>query len=149
VAMVGTGSIEDFNARIGSAALIAYGPRGHVDRRDDYLAELARELQGWTYERLTQALAGSAFWIERVASYDDLARDEQVRDQQRLGSVRAGSERATVLNPPVAFDGQFGATRIDPPELGQHTRELLGEAGFAADAIEGLLSERVVLASGV
>ena len=34
------------------------------------------------------------------------------------------------------------------PRLGQHTREILAEAGYASDDIDALLAQRVVMTDG-
>lgn len=49
------------------------------------------------------------------------------------------------LRPPLAVDGMAGYPR-GAPALGQHTTEILGQAGLGADAIEDLLARGIVAA---
>ena len=47
---------------------------------------------------------------------------------------------------PVRFDGQRAAITM-PPRLGEHTRELLAQAGLGPAQIEALLGARAAIAS--
>ncbi len=144
VALVGIGIADQLAALLGSEPLANLGAGAYIDRRDEYLSALSNELKNWTFERLSSALEGSPLWMERVASYDDLLLDEQIKNQNRLGTVRSGSKTATVLNPPIVFDGEAFDVRIDPPELGSHTRSILEELDFTSTAIDQLIQEGVV-----
>ncbi len=54
-----------------------------------------------------------------------------------LGGVRGVSQ-------PLRFDGERAALRRPPPMLGEHTREVLTEIGFAAEEIERLARDGAV-----
>ena len=46
-----------------------------------------------------------------------------------------GGEAKTPLLP-VSMDGRAAANRRDPPQIGEHTREVLSEIGFSSSEIE-------------
>jgi crotonobetainyl-CoA:carnitine CoA-transferase CaiB-like acyl-CoA transferase len=46
---------------------------------------------------------------------------------------------------PFASDAYDFAVRLPPPGLGEHTREVLAEAGLAASEIDALIAAKVVL----
>lgn len=56
----------------------------------------------------------------------------------------ASGERARVVRTPVRFSETMPPTNADVPELGQHTEEVLLEAGYSWDEIGALAEESVI-----
>lgn len=92
----------------------------------------------------------SAAWVDRlravgvpVAPVQDLvqvAGDEQTRALgilQQLGGL-------TAVAPPLVVDGDRVPFRSPPPLLGEHSAEVLREAGFSGAEIAGLVADGVV-----
>ena len=88
-------------------------------------------------------------WYAPVNDY------EQVESRPAGGAQRRGHGSWTIPRParcgcwpiPVRYDGQAPALRRMPPALGEHTREVLAEAGYSPQEIEQLLAEGVALAA--
>ena len=80
---------------------------------------------------------------------EELYDDEHLKATGGLADIklpdgeRAGQTAQTTLFP-FTMDGQRLNVRLDPPTLGQHTRELLSSLGYAASDIETLHSQAVV-----
>ncbi|MFF5234578.1 CaiB/BaiF CoA transferase family protein [Dactylosporangium sp. NPDC000521] len=146
VAIAVSGTMDDFGAALGSEELAAFDQDERRRRRDEYAGILGRVLAGWTYQQLADVLEPRGFWIERVATYDDVRSDPQVRDEQLLMELPAGAARATVLAHPVRYDGELPALRAAPPELGEHTRDMLCEVGFSAADVDAFAASGVVRA---
>lgn len=101
---------------------------------------------------LTPPIAGrlaehpSAHWVERlrragvpvtaVRDVAEVARDEQTA---ALGILQELGGHVTV-GPPVSFDGERPTYRSAPPRAGEHSAEVLAEAGFSAAEIAELIS---------
>lgn len=96
-----------------------------------------------------------AEWIERmiqegvpvapVNTLDKVFADPQVLHRlmrQTVAHPTAGS--VDLPGPPVKFPATGGAIRRPPPLLGQHTREIVAEAGYAPAEIERLLAAGVI-----
>jgi crotonobetainyl-CoA:carnitine CoA-transferase CaiB-like acyl-CoA transferase len=77
--------------------------------------------------------------------YDDphLAATGGLADIRLPDGERAGQTVKTTLFP-IALEGQRLGVRLDPPKMGEHTRELLAEAGYAQDEIDRLHSQSAV-----
>jgi crotonobetainyl-CoA:carnitine CoA-transferase CaiB-like acyl-CoA transferase len=100
--------------------------------------------------------APTAFWLDKLKSADipcgpvnplaELPADEHLAavdmfphvDHPTEGSIR-------VVRPPVRFSDADCALRRPAPWLGEHSREILREAGFAEREIEDLLARRVAI----
>jgi crotonobetainyl-CoA:carnitine CoA-transferase CaiB-like acyl-CoA transferase len=56
---------------------------------------------------------------------------------------KAGQTVKTTLFP-ITLAGQRLGVRIDPPKLGEHTREILAEIGYAPARIDELFAQAAV-----
>ncbi len=96
-----------------------------------------------------------AEWMEALERADVLCAPindypAMVKDPQVLASgmiveqehPRAG--RFKTINTPVRFEKTPGRIRRPAPALGEHTREVLGEAGFNQGEIEALAAGRII-----
>jgi crotonobetainyl-CoA:carnitine CoA-transferase CaiB-like acyl-CoA transferase len=135
----------DFGAAIGRPEL-ASDPRfaTPADRRVNVRA-LVEILDGvfaerdWPEWRRVLETAGIAFGV--VATLDDVATDEQMRASGALVPIddeRAGA--ALTVSAPVWIEGQAKVAPRMAPAIGEHTVEVLREAGFAAAEIDRLLA---------
>jgi crotonobetainyl-CoA:carnitine CoA-transferase CaiB-like acyl-CoA transferase len=61
----------------------------------------------------------------------------------RVDHPTEGSMR--IVRPPVRFSEADCGLRRPAPRLGEHSREILHEAGFAEQEIEDLLARRVAI----
>lgn len=97
----------------------------------------------------------SAYWLERIEKadvpcgpvndYDSIWTDPQYVANQTFFEYehpRAGKIRA--VRSPARFSRTEPELWRHPPDLGQHTGEILADFGFAADEISRLMDERVV-----
>jgi crotonobetainyl-CoA:carnitine CoA-transferase CaiB-like acyl-CoA transferase len=97
--------------------------------------------------------AGSGHWLDRIQAagvpaapvreVGEVAVDEQTR---ALGIVQELGERHTVA-PPLSFDGDRIRHVSPPPLPGEHSREILLEAGYTDEEIGALVEAGVVASS--
>jgi len=92
-----------------------------------------------------------ATWIARLgeakvpaAPVQDVSEVAAAEQTEALGILQelphATVEGLRLAAFPVSFDGERVEHRSAPPGLGEHTREILAEAGYSSDEIEALLA---------
>jgi crotonobetainyl-CoA:carnitine CoA-transferase CaiB-like acyl-CoA transferase len=105
------------------------------------------ELAGLIQSRLAdEPLAEVLARLERAgvpaAQVNDVAQVADHEQTAALGLIQSTPERTVAF--PLSFDGERVQHRSAPPRLGEHTVEVLREAGYGDDEIERLAAERIV-----
>src|SRR5215212_383151 len=101
-----------------------------------------RKTAEW-YERFDEF----KIWYAPVNSYGDVEKDPQVIWNESIMTFehpKAGTIR--VLGHPVRYDENAPPLRRLPPDLGEHTQEILAQLGYSAEDIEKLTTDGVVRA---
>jgi crotonobetainyl-CoA:carnitine CoA-transferase CaiB-like acyl-CoA transferase len=96
-------------------------------------------------ERLAEE--ASAVWLERlraagvpVTPVQDVAQVVAAEQTAAVGILQSLAGRTTVA-PPFSIDGERPAYATPPPRVGEHSAEVLADAGFSAEEIEALVQE--------
>jgi len=81
-----------------------------------------------------------------INSLDDLFEDQHLRAVGMFTTVEHPTEgKIGALRPPVAFSATPSELRLGAPLIGQHSREVLQEAGLPAVEIDRLIASRSVV----
>ena len=139
---------EKLGAAFDSSELAALDhPKDPVRNRDRVHQLVAQALLARTTEAAMRAFDQHDIWYAPVNDYEQVEADPQVAHNGVVMNVdhpQAGPVR--LMSHPVRYDGKVPALRRMPPALGEHTREVLAEAGYSAERIEELLAEGAALA---
>jgi crotonobetainyl-CoA:carnitine CoA-transferase CaiB-like acyl-CoA transferase len=120
-----------------------------VEARPVLLPMIRERLAGRRADELATMFEQAGLPFAPIRRPEDLYDDPHLLATGGLADVRlpdgpkAGQVVKTTLFP-IALDGQRLGVRIDPPELGAHTRELLEAIGCAREAIDALFAQRAV-----
>jgi crotonobetainyl-CoA:carnitine CoA-transferase CaiB-like acyl-CoA transferase len=83
-----------------------------------------------------------------IAKPEDLFDDPHLNAAGGLTPVTLpNGTRTKVPNLPIEMDGARFGTRLDIPRVGEHTRELLAGLGYIGEAVESLVTQRIVHAA--
>jgi crotonobetainyl-CoA:carnitine CoA-transferase CaiB-like acyl-CoA transferase len=120
-----------------------------VVQRPRLLATLRERFAHRSAGELSAAMEKAGLPFAPIRRPEDLLDDEHLLATGGLVDVRlpdgdkAGQTVKTTLFP-ITMDGQRLGVRMDPPRLGEHTRELLATAGLEQHEIDALLAKSVV-----
>jgi len=116
--------------------------RTRMENRADLAAALAPYFKPQTTQHWLEALEAAGVPAGPVLSIDEMHADPQTIARDMVPEVEhpvAGTVKT--IGAPVKFHGTPAGVKRPAPLLGQHTEEVLAEAGFSADEIRAVLKD--------
>ena len=99
-----------------------------------------------TRSRRSHSLTMSPF--APIAKLEDLFDDPHLNASGGLTPVTLpNGTRTKVPGLPIEMDGARFGTRLDIPQVGGHTREVLAELGYSLEEVGKLIARRIVHAA--
>jgi crotonobetainyl-CoA:carnitine CoA-transferase CaiB-like acyl-CoA transferase len=131
---------------LGSAPLGEVAGIDRYEERDRYAALLADALKDRRFADLVAGFDAQAIWYQRVHEYGDLRDDPQIRHNQVFRDVPLPGGTATLVNHPNRYDGEVPPLRRLALQIGEDTREVLGEIGYTKAEIDDLVARGAIAA---
>jgi crotonobetainyl-CoA:carnitine CoA-transferase CaiB-like acyl-CoA transferase len=98
------------------------------------------------FESLVAKLEALNIPFGPLARPGDLFDDPQLNhDGRMLQTLLPTGKVAKLPGLPLEMNGRKTRIRYQPPRMGEHTREVLGEAGFTAEEIDGLVKRGIAI----
>jgi crotonobetainyl-CoA:carnitine CoA-transferase CaiB-like acyl-CoA transferase len=120
-----------------------------VQARPTLLRNLGERLKAHGADELARLFERVGLPFAPIRRPEDLYDDPHLAATGGLADIRlpdverAGQTVKTTLFP-IALDGRRLGVRLDPPSMGEHTREVLASVGYARDEIDALFERRAV-----
>ena len=120
-----------------------------VSVRPTLLATLRERLADRSADELAALFEKAGLPFAPIRRPEDLYDDPHLEATGGLADVRlpdgdkAGTKVKTTLFP-ITLEGRRLGVRIDPPTMGEHTRELLTAIGYTSHEIDGLIAKAAV-----
>jgi crotonobetainyl-CoA:carnitine CoA-transferase CaiB-like acyl-CoA transferase len=116
-----------------------------VAHRDELVGQLARRFAEEDVDTWLERLAAAGVPAARVNDVGRVAEHEQTLALGLLQPLpHPDAPELVEVAPPLSVDGERLLHRSPPPRLGEHSAEVLAEAGYSPEAIEGLFAAGVV-----
>ena len=116
-----------------------------VAQRDMILPKLRDLFAKYSRDDLMQKLEKTGLPFAPITKPEDLFTDEHLIASDGLLSMSLPEGGEAVLpNLPIAADGKRLPLRLDPPRIGEHSREALARAGLGDQEIDGLIAAGIV-----
>lgn len=114
-------------------------------RRDEIFAKTRDRLKNKTSAEWLELLRAADIWCGPVYGYADLVEDEQIKHNGTFVDYDHPTEgRVKTPGFPIKFSKTPSTVERGAPVTGQHTREILKEAGYDDAAIASLVADGVV-----
>lgn len=123
------------------------GPTDAWDKRAEICDVVTRIIGGKTTDAWVEQLRAHGVWVQRVNSYDQCLEDPAVQGLDPVMEISVGrAGQVKLLKFPVDFSAGDPTLRYPPPEIGEHTTEVLRETGYSSAEIEQLKLQHIVAA---
>ena len=121
---------------------------GRIDQRNWFLPELENRLRMYSKTEIIARCEAAEIPFAPIAKPEDLFDDPHLNRGQHLLHTTLPNGTTTKL---PAFPLEYGETspglRLNPPQIGEHTRELLRECGLSLDEITTVLHKGIIASS--
>ena len=115
-----------------------------VKERAWLIPRLGEVMRRFSTRELSAKLEAMGLPFAPIAKPWDLLDDEHLNTGGGLSPPAARGKTIRVPALPLEFDGARLAKRADPPQIGEHGAQLLGELGYSAAHIRRLREQRIV-----
>jgi crotonobetainyl-CoA:carnitine CoA-transferase CaiB-like acyl-CoA transferase len=120
-------------------------PDRAYDERDAAYRAIASRLVERTTAEWLEVFASRDVWCAPVQQFADVVDDPQVAHNGWITSVaHPAGGHVRVVGVPMRFSETPGSVRSGPPAVGEHTDEVLAEAGYSDEEIASLRRDGVV-----
>ena len=116
-----------------------------IAEREWLLPELRSLMAGLSLRQVLERCERADLPFSPLATPEDLFTDEQlVAGNSLIDTIFPAGQRAPLPALPLSLSGERWGKRLDPPQVGEHTTEVLASAGYGLDAVAALAAAGVI-----
>ncbi|MAY63279.1 MAG: CoA transferase [Rhizobiales bacterium] len=143
-------SLKTLGEVIGEPALLDMNDeRDGWEKRDEIFALTRGKLEDKTTDEWLEAFSAAGVWAGPVYGYEDLVNDPQIAHNKTFIEYDHPTEgRIKAPGFPMAFSKTPATVERGAPLVGEHTDEVLKQAGFSDDRIAELVKSGAIVTGG-
>ncbi len=116
-----------------------------IDERDWFLPALDERVKGFTKSDIIERCDKGHIPFAPISKPEDLFEDEQLNKGNSLMEVTMNDGISTMLPKfPLEYKGTRVEKRLDPPKIGEHTKEVLKSLNIDDDTIAKMVAEGII-----
>ena len=138
-------SLDKLAAVFKDDSFLSYSEHERFSKREEINKKIVNYMLTKTTQEWKDILDANDAWYSVINEYEDVFSDPQViwnENVEEFEHPQAGTIR--VLAHPVKYDGKRLEMHMLPPNLGQHSSEVLKEIGYSDSEISELISNGVI-----
>ena len=140
IALAMNGTERALSELLNNERLIELCDKDLIEERDAFAEELARVLAEYRLDDIKAQLDEAGIWYAPVQDFEDLRTDPQLEANKVFREVPIGTEKATVVNHPLRYDGAVPELRHIALNCGEDGRDILSEIGFDSARVDDLFA---------
>jgi len=116
------------------------------EHRDELVARVSEICQQYTSAELESKLAAVGVPCGRLLDVSEVSQDPQIRFRQLIEDWDyPGIGRIKTVRTPMMISGELPETRLQTPQLGEHTGQVLAELGYSKEEIQQLIDKNIAV----
>lgn len=118
---------------------------GRIDQREWLIPQLVERIAKFSKAEVLQRCEKADVPFSPIAKPEDLFTDEQlIQGHSLLETILPNGDTTQLPRLPLLLGDEGSQLEINPPKIGEHSREVLASAGFGAELIEKFIRDGFV-----
>ncbi|MFM8875986.1 MAG: CaiB/BaiF CoA transferase family protein [Anaerolineae bacterium] len=118
---------------------------GRIDQREWLIPQLVERIAKFSKAEVLQRCEKADVPFSPIAKPEDLFTDEQlIQGHSLLETILPNGDTTQLPRLPLLLGDEGSQLEINPPKIGEHSREVLASAGLGAELIEKFIRDGVV-----
>lgn len=116
-----------------------------IENRDWFLPELEKRMQTFTKATIVAKCEQAAIPVAPIAKPEDLFEDVQLNATGALlNTILPDGTTAKLPATPLDYGGDKAKLELNPPQIGEHTKEILQSIGYGEAAIQEMITQKII-----
>lgn len=138
--------LDKLGKLIGNPKIGRYAPGEEAfSHRDELREEIQEQIIQNTQTYWLDLLLAADVWCAQVNDFEDMVQDPQIQYNEVIRKMQHPKwGEISVVSTPVRYSETPAQYKLAPPDIGEHSREILKELGYTEERIEMLIQRGIL-----